>query len=107
GTFLTADLRDMPRNGVVAVLVVGKGGIESYLSSSDQRELTRELSRRGCETRVIPVQAVPGHESIQMLQGVIGVLATGWLSQSWMAVLNGLSVPAVIVGDSCTDKPSP
>lgn len=106
GTFLTADLRDLPQNGVVAVLVVGRGPLKSHVSPRHQDELMRALSKRGCGMRVVSVYDKPDHESIQMLKGVTGVIATGWLSQSWMSILDGLSVPAIISGDSRADRSS-
>ena len=107
GTFLSADLTALPTTGVVALLLVGKGDSPGGFHAQEQQRLFRALASRGCEPRVLTVGPKPGHESMHMLQGVVGVIATGWLSQSWMALLNSLTVPVVIVGDTLTDQPSP
>jgi DNA-binding LacI/PurR family transcriptional regulator len=107
GTFVMAHLADLPASGTVAVLTVGKADRVTYLEAPAQHRLAKALTERNCQLRTFAVSAHPDRDTVRLLNSVTGVLATGWLSQTWMNFFNSLAIPVVIVGDSCTDKPAP
>ena len=106
GTFVIASVAETLSSGVVAYLGVGKSGGEVARVLQAQDSIGAALSERGYELRALAVGESPNRETIQSLQDVSGVLATGWLTREWIGLLNSLDLPVVIIGSTLPGRSS-
>jgi len=107
GTFVIASIAGTLSNGVVVYLSVAKSEREVARVLEAQGDISEALSERGYELRALAVGESPKRETVQLLQDVSGVLATGRLSGEWIGLLNSLDLPVAVIGSTTVGKPSP
>jgi DNA-binding LacI/PurR family transcriptional regulator len=99
GTFLTAEISERVNSGTIVFLnVMLKEDVFMVVNPSFEI-LNTSLNERGYNLKALAVGQKPSASTIEALQEVNGVIATGWINKQWIQVLNSMNLPIVFAGD--------
>jgi DNA-binding LacI/PurR family transcriptional regulator len=104
GTFVTSSIPGNIDNGNIVYLTICRDDRQFSPLDVTGDVMGTELLRRGYHLRILMSGQTPSSSIVRSLEEVRGVIATGWMNQDWIKVLNALSIPVVFLGSEMSGE---
>ena len=98
GTFVNSPIDSAREQGVIGFLQ-----IRSETPDAAALETSTDVAGvgiRGFAVKTIVAPPIPTGRLLKELKGLSGILVTGWLNKEWLAVIKGMDIPVVVIGDT-------
>jgi DNA-binding LacI/PurR family transcriptional regulator len=103
GSFVADGIQSVQMTGTIAFLDIFKESLTIPTYGPSIVNLDNSLAKRGYQLRLVAAGREPSPDITRLLVDVEGVLATGWINQAWLRLLDTLSMPLVIIGSVTGD----
>lgn len=98
GSFVNAEIKGNLSSGTIGYLFINQSLQKAPVIDESMDVINTSLLKRGYKLKVLSVGSTPTKDLIENLQGLSGVIVTGWINEQWVSLLRGLNLPIVVVG---------